>query len=263
MLKKSFVLVIVLAAVGTAFSQQRLVVIGGGDRPEAALGRFVEWSGGAKSRILIITWASGVPKESAESLKEDFAKFPGAKIEFAPFAPLDGDGRAKFIEQMKTATGVFFSGGDQNRIMDVLKDEELLKLLRDRYDAGIAFAGTSAGAALMSSPMMTGENDLTVIDGTKVGTRPGLGLLPNAIVDQHFIVRRRQNRLFGLVLSNPKMLGVGIDEDTAIAVRDNRYAEVLGASYVMFVDGKRKDSTFSIFLGRAGQVFDLKRRKLR
>ncbi len=112
-----------LLAVILTFSvsaQQRLVLIGGGDRSAEAVSRFVEWAGKEKARILIITWASGVPQESFESLKADFGKFKTESFEHAPDAPLDADKRAKFLEQLKNATGVFFSGGDQNRIMEVL-----------------------------------------------------------------------------------------------------------------------------------------------
>ncbi len=244
-------------------AQQRLVVIGGGARPPESLARFVEWAGGKeKARILIITWASGVPQESFDALKKDFEKFPVNSFEHAPLTPLDAEKRKQFLEQLRNATGVFFSGGDQNRIMEVLKDEPLYNALREKYDAGAVFGGTSAGAALMSTPMMTGENDLTVIDGKKVGTRKGLGLLPNTILDQHFIKRQRQNRLFGLVLANPQMLGIGIDEDTALLVKDNRFAEIAGASYVMIVDGSSKKATFMINLLKAGEKFDLVKRKV-
>lgn len=263
-MKRSLVLlcVIIFLPALSVFSQQRLVVIGGGTRPPESLARFVEWAGGnEKAKILIITWASGVPAESFEALKKDFEKYRVTSIENAPLAPLDADKRKQFLEQLKSATGVFFSGGDQNRIMEVLKDEELYKALREKYAGGAVFGGTSAGAALMSTPMMTGENDLTVIDGAKVGRRQGLGLIPNVILDQHFIKRQRQNRLFGLVLQNPQMLGVGIDEDTALMVTDNRFAEVSGASYVMMVDGSNKKATFMINLLKAGEKFDLKRRR--
>ncbi|MBS1797221.1 MAG: cyanophycinase [Acidobacteria bacterium] len=260
--KLKFCAVFLLLAAAAAAAQQRLVLIGGGDRPAAALAWFVEWAGGKeKARILIVTWASGVPAESFESLKDDFAKYPAQSLDHAPDAPLDDAKRARFLEQLKTATGVFFSGGDQNRIMDVLKDEELYNALRAKYDAGAVFGGTSAGTALMSSPMMTGENDLTVIDAAKVGTRKGLGLLPNAIVDQHFVKRQRENRLFGLLLANPQMLGVGIDEDTALLVADNRTAEVAGATYVMFVDASDKKATFKINLLKPGERYDLVKRK--
>ncbi len=264
--KIEFRIILLSAILALTFSsvlaQQKLVLVGGGDRSAEAVARFVEWAGKENARILIITWASGVPEESFESLREDFKTFPTVSFENAPLAPLDGEKRAKFLDQLKNATGVFFSGGDQNRIMEVLKDAPLYNALREKYEAGAVFGGTSAGTALMSTPMMTGENDLTVIDGNKVGTRQGLGLLPNAIIDQHFIVRQRENRLFGLVLQNPKMLGVGIDEDTALLVKDNRFGEVVGASFVMFVDARQKKATFMINLVKSGERFDLVKRKV-
>ncbi len=146
--------------------------------------------------------------------------------------------------------------------MDVLKDSELLNLLRERYKSGIVFAGTSAGTAVMTTPMMTGEADLTKIIGANVGTREGLGLLPNVIADQHFIKRQRENRLFSLVLQNPAMLGVGIDEDTALLVKDNRYSEVVGPTQVMFVNGNDTKATFIIHLLKNGEKYDLLKRKI-
>lgn len=264
-MKRSIRTVLIAAVVAvfvqSGLAQQRLLVVGGGDRPDDAVKKFVEWSGGGKARLLMITWASGVPEESFDALKKDFSLRPTASIEHAAMRPLDAEKRARFIEQLRTATGVFFSGGDQNRIMDVLADEELLKLIREKYAAGTPFGGTSAGAAVMSDPMMTGEADLKVLDGKKVGVRKGLGLIPNVIFDQHFLVRQRHNRLFGLVMENPRMLGIGIDEDTAVLIQDDRKLEVVGATKVMFVHSTGVGKPFYLsFLG-PGELFDLKTRK--
>jgi cyanophycinase len=245
----------------TVAGQQRLLVIGGGERPPDAVKKFVEWSGGTKARILIITWASGVPEGSFEALKKDFLPQNPAAIEHASIRPLDAEKRAKFVEQLKNATGVFFSGGDQNRIMDVLEDVELLKLLRERYARGTPFGGTSAGAAAMSDPMMTGDADLKILDGSKVGVRKGLGLIPNVIFDQHFLVRQRHNRLFGLIMVNPKMLGIGIDEDTAVLIEDNRCLTVVGSTQVMFIDFKGRNGGMLVHFLKSSERFDLRKRK--
>ena len=125
-------------------------------------------------------------------------------VEHAPIRPLDAEKRVKFVEQLNSASGVFFSGGDQNRIMDVLADEGLFQMIKSKYNSGTPFGGTSAGAAVMSDPMMTGEADLKILDGTKVGVRKGLGLLPSVIFDQHFLVRQRHNRLFGLIIAKTR-----------------------------------------------------------
>jgi cyanophycinase len=162
---------------------------------------------------------------------------------------------------LSRATGVFFTGGDQNRVMDVLADAPLLAALKARYAEGVVFGGTSAGTALISDPMITGEGDLTVIDGDKVGARPGLGLLPGVILDQHFIERARYNRLFGLVLRQPGLRGVGIDEDAALLVKNGRFAEVVGGPVVL-VDATGKDQ-LTVTVLRPGQTTDLRSRPQR
>lgn len=260
-LRASFALTLVAVFAQILIGQQRLLVIGGGTRPPDAVKKFVEWSGGANARILIITWASGVPEESFESLKKDFLPQNPGSVEHAAMRPLDAEKRAIFIEQIKTATGIFFAGGDQNRIMDVLAAEDLLKLIREKYAAGTPVGGTSAGAAAISDPMMTGEADLKILDGSKVGVRKGLGLIPNVIFDQHFFIRQRHNRLFGLIMMNPKMLGIGIDEGTAVLIEDNRRLEVVGSTQVMFIDAKDHKGAMQVNLLKAGEWFDLQKRR--
>jgi len=253
-------LLLVLIAVSIGFGQRRLIVIGGGDRPAEAMKRFVEWSGGEKARILVITWASGDPAASFKALKDSIVEYKPASIEISPAKPLDGETRKQFLAQIATATGVFFTGGDQNRIMDVLKDEELLRSIRERYAAGAVMSGTSAGAAVMSDPMMTGDADLKILDGKKVGVRTGLGLLKDVIFDQHFLVRQRHNRLLGLMMVNPAMLGIGIDEDMAVTITDDRRLEVVGPTQVMFIDPKKVKGGMAIYFLKNGELFDLKKR---
>ena len=194
------------------------MLMGGGDRPPAALARFAQWAGGDDARVLVVAWASSEPAESFASIREDFAPYRFARLEMAPQPPIGASERAALVRQIERATGVFFAGGDQGRIMDVLRDQGLLAALRERYGKGVVFGGTSAGTACMSSIMITGEGDFTVIDADKVEVRAGLGLLPGVILDQHFVKRQRQNRLFGLVLKHPGRLGLGIDEGSALLV---------------------------------------------
>jgi cyanophycinase len=242
-------------------AQERLVIVGGGTRPQSAMAKFVEWAGKDRSRILIIPWATEEPESAFDYLKKDLVEFKPEAIELAPVAPMTPEKKQKFLTQLENATGVFFTGGDQVKIMNVLKDESLLEGLRKRYAAGVVFGGTSAGTAIMSRQMITGEGDFTVIDGKKVQTSTGLGLLPNyVIVDQHFIKRQRQNRLFGLILQEGKF-GIGIDEDTALLVTDNRFAEVTGVNQVMTVDPQR-DGSLVIRLLHPGEILDLRTRRL-
>jgi cyanophycinase len=244
-------------------AQTKLMAIGGGARPAIALSRFVAWSGGGKARLLIITWASGVPQESFAAAAKEFKEPSPASVVHAPVLPLTEATRREFLRQLKDATGIYFTGGDQNRVMDALdKDAELLRALQERYRAGIPFGGTSAGTAIMTSPMITGDGDLTLLDGSQVKTRNGLDLLPGVILDQHFLKRQRQNRLFGLILNDHKTLGLGIDEATALFVTDNREALVIGNSQVMAVEWQEKSGGLLIRLLRHGDRLDLRSRRL-
>jgi cyanophycinase len=245
--------------------ETRLVIIGGGNRPPEALARLVAWAGGGSARILVLPWASGEPKESCDAILEELAPHAPGEASCGPHATLDTKGKAApldaprkqaALDGLARATGVFFTGGDQARIMDVLADPELLAAVKSRFSAGVVFGGTSAGAAVMSARMITGEGDFTVIDGDQVEVRPGLGLLEGVLVDQHFVKRQRENRLFGLVLKHPGERGVGINEDTALLVSGGRRAEVVGTGPVMLVDATGPDR-LAITLLRAGQRTDL------
>ena len=252
--------ILLFVLTGSAIAQQRLVAIGGGKRPPEAMSKFVEWAGGQKARVLVITWATASPDTSFQGVKKDLDQYHAAS-EHAPTPPLDQQKRSDLVAQIKNATAIFFGGGDQNRIMDVLADKELLDLLRRRYADGVVFGGTSAGAAVLSDPMMTGEADLKILDGAKVGVRPGLGLVPNVIFDQHFLVRQRHNRLFGLMMMNPKMVGIGIDEDNAVLIEDNQRVRVVGRTWVMFVSPRAAEN-FDVAFAKPGTTYDLKKRKL-
>jgi len=250
-------------ALGSA-PERRLVIVGGGERPPAALARFVAWAGGSGARVLVLTWASGEPKASCEALVADLAPHgpgttlcsPEATLDAkGKAAPLDAASRGLFLEELRSATGVFFTGGDQARIMDVL-DAELLAAVRRRHADGVVFGGTSAGAAAMSLRMITGDGDFTVLDGDQVVVREGLGLVPGVIIDQHFVRRQRENRLLGLVLKHPDERGVGIDEDTALLVTNGRKAEVVGKGPVLLVDAKGRDRLM-LTVVRSGQSLDL------
>jgi cyanophycinase len=240
---------------------ERLVLLGGGPRPPAALARFVEWAGNGASRLLVITWASADPLDSYLSIERDLRLFRPASVEAAPFAPLGPGDKERVLDAVRRATGIFFGGGDQGRILDVLQDPDLLEALRERYRRGVVFAGTSAGTAVMSGLVITGGGDPTVLDGRRVEVRAGLGLLPGVILDQHFLKRQRQNRLFGLVLDHPRLLGVGVDEGTALVVSDNRHAEVVGPGPVMMVDAVAGTDDLVVSLLRPGESFDLKTRR--
>lgn len=251
----------VLASATAATAEQRLILIGGGPRPSRALSRLVEWAGGPRARVLVVTWAARDPGDALDSFRRDLAPWAPGQVKGAPTAPLSAEDKSVLRAQLAWATAVYFTGGDQERILDVLRDRSLLEHMRARYQEGVVFAGTSAGTAVMSAIAIIGDGDRTVMDGDEVDVRPGIGLLPGVILDQHFIRRQRQNRLFGLVLKHPDLLGLGVDEGTALLVRDNRTVEVVGASKVMVVEASSDGEAMSLHLLAPGETYDLKDKK--
>src|SRR4051812_31277578 len=119
--RRSFTAVFLLLLLGApASAGQHLILVGGGDRPGPAMTRFVEWAGGKSARLLVISWATESPDISLADFREQMEPLGVASIEQAPTQPLTPEKRAAFLEQLAHATGVFFTGGDQVRIMDVL-----------------------------------------------------------------------------------------------------------------------------------------------
>jgi cyanophycinase len=138
---------------------------------------------------------------------------------------------------------IFIAGGDQQKISSKLGGTPLCDLLRDLFLGGATIAGTSSGASVLSETMLvSGETDESHHIGGSLRMAPGLGLIGEVIIDQHFAERGRMSRLIGAVAQNPRMLGLGIDEDTA-AILDREKLRVMGSGAVYVVDGR--EMTFS------------------
>lgn len=134
------------------------------------------------------------------------------------------------------ATGVFFTGGDQLRITSQIGDTPIEQRVQDIYAAGGVICGTSAGASAMCETMLVKGRGSESYRVGGLRMAPGLGLIPSVIIDQHFAERGRMGRLLGAVAQNPRLLGIGIDEDTAIVVEGEQFT-VLGSGAVYVVDG--------------------------
>jgi cyanophycinase len=146
--------------------------------------------------------------------------------------------RESKVRILDDAKGVFFTGGDQMKITSQVGDTPIFRRIQEIYDDGGVIAGTSAGAAVMSETMLVtgGDEDSHVIGGS-LKMAPGLGLISDVIIDQHFMERGRFGRLIGAVAQNPKNLGIGIDEQTAIVVERGNGFYVLGSGAVYVIDG--------------------------
>jgi cyanophycinase len=209
-----------------------LLIIGGNGTTDEIVKRALSAGGGAAGRVVIFPQASEVAETGADAVKMwTDAGFGKAVVE----DPKDPETAIRLVRE---ASFIWFPGGDQNRLMKAFEKTGIPEAIRARYIDGALVGGTSAGAAVMSRVMITGEADLQSITGAKTETAPGLSLFPRAIVDQHFLKRQRNNRLISAVLDHPDLVGVGIDETTAIFVTGSAF-EVLGKNSVVIIDARR------------------------
>jgi cyanophycinase len=219
-------------AAGPADPRGHLVVVGGGGVPDVVLKRAIELAGGPASPIVVLPQASELADTG--DVAADMWRKAGATT-VTPVAVTDLPAARQAIQH---ASLIWFPGGDQNRLMKALEGTVLPEEIARRYQDGAVVGGTSAGAAVLSSIMLTGDADLQSMTVGATKTVPGLGLWPEVIVDQHFLKRQRQSRLISLVLEHPAIVGVGIDERTAAIVSGPRF-EVVGESSVLVVDARR------------------------
>jgi cyanophycinase len=203
-------------------------VICGGDLPDKMRQTFLELAGGQSAKIVVIptasSYADGTAAERAEFL-EPWVKRGVALASLLHTRSLVKADEPGFCRPLEEATGVWFSGGDQSRVTEAYLGTEVERALRRMLARGGVIGGTSAGAAIMSRVMITGGQDKATI-----GT--GFGFLPGAVVDQHALRRNRVNRLLGVLADHPDLVGVAIDEATALVVRQGRW-RVVGDSYVV------------------------------
>jgi cyanophycinase len=210
-----------------------LVIVGGGPTTPEIAAKALAVAGGKRARVLIVPQAS--TRADAGQRSERMWRQAGA----ARVSVLDLKNPRAALTAIKVADLIWMPGGSQSRLMEALRKDGLAQAIRERFQQGATVGGTSAGAAVMSKIMFTGD---TPLDSVSVDpkTSIGLGLWPEVIIDQHFVRRSRFNRLLSAVLSHPEDVGIGIDECTAIVV-EGRYFEVVGKSHVIVIDARPRD----------------------
>ena len=212
--------------------QGHLLVVGGNGTTDEIVSRAVVTAGGRDGLVVVFPQASEVETTGAESA----AMWTKAGLGRA-LLPDPGDVEGT-LDAIGKATFIWFPGGDQERLMKAIGHSGIPEAIRARYHGGALVGGTSAGAAVMSRLMITGDADLTSITAGRTVTAQGLGLWPEVIVDQHFLKRQRNNRLISVVLDHPDLVGVGIDETTAVFVTGQSF-EVLGRNSVVVLDARK------------------------
>ncbi|QKD81108.1 cyanophycinase [Thermoleptolyngbya sichuanensis A183] len=216
----------------------RLIIIGGAEDKEGEckiLREFVREAGGLQARVVVMTVATGLPGEVGAMYMDIFERLGVEDVRVVDTGRREDASNPKAIADIQQATGVFFTGGNQARITECLKDTELDVALHQRFAEGVVIAGTSAGAAMMPDMMIVeGESESNPRPESAKMDR-GMGFFPGVVIDQHFAQRGRIGRLLSAVAQQPAILGFGIDENTAIVINAHE-VEVIGEGSVTIVD---------------------------
>jgi cyanophycinase len=202
------------------------------------LPHFVEMCGGKNARIIVCGTPSEKVEEKERTYRELFEKIGVAEV-MEPDITVRHDGtEQEMIDMAKRATGVFFTGGDQLRLTAIVAGTPFgNEIARRVFEEGLVAGGTSAGAAAMSSTMFISSNSKGTVRRSDVGLAPGLGYWRDSVIDTHFAQRGRVSRMLVIFSHNPQVLGVGLDEDTAIEVEPGVRFDVIGNGAAFVFDG--------------------------
>lgn len=263
-------------------SEQRrrgsLIIIGGHEERDPSCERKILREVARRVRggkLVLATVASHKPKGYFDEYQKAFADLDVGELVELYVEDRNEAGDREKLQVLDDAAGIFFSGGDQLRITSQIGDTDIEAKVRALFERGGVIAGTSAGASVMSETMLVKGTSKETHRIGDLHMSPGLGLIRDVIIDQHFAQRGRFGRLIGAVAHNPRVLGMGIDEDTA-AVVDDEQLRVIGSGAVYIVDGTtmthsnvaeaQSDRTLSmhhvtVHVLAEGDIFDLKWRR--
>ncbi len=259
-MNRFYIVLLLLAAAGAqpVFGQKgKLFIIGGGERTPDMVQRMVQESGLDKGGYaVVLPMSSSEPDSAVFYTKRQFTALGINHVYGLSCTKAQANDPAK-VDSILHAKLIYISGGDQSRFMDVVAGSAVEKAIHEAYKNGALVGGTSAGAAVMSAIMITGNSrknpeysaTFNTIEADNIETRPGLGMLTKAIVDQHFVKRSRHNRLISAVIDYPALKGIGIDESTAILVK-GKDAEVVGISQVLVYSNAKRSKKY----GKSGKL---------
>lgn len=242
----------------TPGSRGFIIPIGGAEdklHDRRILQKFIDVSGGAEARVVIIPTASQLDS-TGPRYQEVFYELGAQRVDVLDYRERNDTENLEWLERLQNATGAFMTGGNQLRLATILGGTDVATLLRRNNAQGMAVAGTSAGAAFVSEHMIAhGRSGATPRAG-HVSLAAGLGLTNRVIIDQHFRQRDRIGRLMTALAYNPFAIGLGLDEDTAAFIDADRSFEVVGAGAITVVDAS--DLAYSGMAdARDGDAIDL------
>ena len=196
------------------------------------------------SRVEVVTTASKIPKEIGAEYVKAFSYLGATNVDVLNIERREQAMDPEVLERLKSADVVMFTGGDQLRLTSILGGTSFDDILIDKYrNEDFIYAGTSAGAAAASNNMIyQGSSSEALLKG-EVKITSGLGLIDDVIIDTHFVQRGRIGRLFQAVVGNPKVLGIGLGEDTGLLITNGRQMEAIGSGLVILVDGREIKDT--------------------
>ena len=237
-----------------------LLAIGGAEdrfRDRVVLRRFIQLAGGTCARIAIVPTASSLP-DAGEHYTTIFRELGAAAADLAVVRNRDDAERDDWVRLIEQSTGIFLTGGNQLRVASILGGTRLVEAIRARQRAGALVAGTSAGASVLSTVMVAAGRGGSTPQQQMVQMSPGLGLIDQVIIDQHFRERDRVGRLVTMVSYNPGLIGIGIDEDTAALFSPDGSVEAIGRGSILVVDGARmRSNVYATHSSQALSIADI------
>lgn len=204
---------------------------------EGILSHVVRESGGVASKVFVIPTASRIPKRVGDNYLEAFAKLGCTDVTVLHLSKRKQCDDPEMLEEFRLARCVMFSGGDQSRISSIIGGTKLHKLINAKFNTeDFVVAGTSAGAMAMSHEMIAGGSNSEALLKGAVIMRNGLGFMPELVIDTHFIRRGRFGRLAEAVAIHPRLLGIGLTEDTGLIIKSGNHFKVIGSGMVVVLD---------------------------
>ena len=226
----------------TEVAEGTLLIIGGAEDKKGdcvILREFVRLSARRGGPLVIMTAAALHPKKVSSEYLKIFRRLGAEKVVSLDIPSRQQAQQPSLAEDIAAAGGIFFTGGDQLRITSLLGGTEADFALREAYRRGTVIAGTSAGASVMSATMILGGDEDSSPNRGSISLGSGMGLVHQVVIDQHFAQRGRLGRLLVAVAQQPAILGIGIDEDTAVLIDSDNRMGVIGSQTVTVVDGNR------------------------